>query len=100
MIPAFPAGSDGKESAYTVGDLGLIHRLGRSPGEGHSNLVQYSCLDNPMDGQLLLNDCFIRLCFGILGTKNINCFPLPEPQNLWCFLPRHCYCSSHFMAVK
>ena len=49
MIPAFPAGSDGKESAYTVGDLGLIHRLGRSPGEGHSNLVQYSCLDNPMD---------------------------------------------------
>ena len=49
MIPAFPAGSDGKESTYNVGDLGLIPRLGRSPGEGHSNLVQYSCLDNPMD---------------------------------------------------
>ena len=49
MTPTFPAGSDGKKSAYNVGDLGLIPGLGRSPGEGHSNLVQYSCLENPMD---------------------------------------------------
>ena len=43
----FPAGSVGKESACNVGDLGLITGLGRSPGGGHGNTVQYSCLENP-----------------------------------------------------
>ena len=38
-----------KESACTVGDLGSIPRLGRSPGRGHGNPLQYSCLENPMD---------------------------------------------------
>ena len=38
-----------KESACNVGDLGSIPGLGRSPGEGHGNPVQYSCLDNSMD---------------------------------------------------
>ena len=41
----FPGGSDSKESAYKVGDLGLIPGLERSPGGGHGNLLQYSCLD-------------------------------------------------------
>ena len=45
----FPGGSDGKESAYSVGDLGLIPGPGRSPGEGNGNTLQYSCLENPMD---------------------------------------------------
>ena len=45
----FPGGSDGKESAYNVGDRGWIPGLGRSPGEGHGNPLQYSCLENPMD---------------------------------------------------
>ena len=45
-----PDGSDGKESACNVGDLGLICGLGRSPGEGNRNPLQYSCLENPMDG--------------------------------------------------
>ena len=40
-------GSDGKESACNVGDLGLVRGLGRSPGGGHGNLLQYSCLENP-----------------------------------------------------
>ena len=40
-------GSDGKESACNVGDLGLIPGLGRSPGGGHGNPLQYSCLENP-----------------------------------------------------
>ena len=40
-------GSDGKESAYNSGDLGSIPGLGRSPGEGHGNPLQYSCLENP-----------------------------------------------------
>ena len=42
----FPGGSDGKESACNVGDLGSIPGLGRSPGEGHGNPLQYSCLEN------------------------------------------------------
>ena len=46
---AFPGGSDGKESAWNAGDLGLIPELGRSPGGGHGNPLQYSCLENPMD---------------------------------------------------
>ena len=44
-----PGGSDGKASAYNVGVLGSIPRLGRSPGEGNGNPLQYSCLENPMD---------------------------------------------------
>ena len=44
---SFPGGSDGKEFACNVGDLGLIPGLGRSPGEGHSKPLQYSCLENP-----------------------------------------------------
>ena len=45
----FPGGSEDKESACKVGDLGLIPGLGRSFGEGNGNLLQYSCLENPMD---------------------------------------------------
>ena len=43
----FPDGSDGKESSCSVGDLGLIPGLGRSPGEGKGYPRQYSCLENP-----------------------------------------------------
>ena len=45
----FPGGSDGKESTCNAGDLGSIPGLGRSPGGGHGNPLQYSCLENPMD---------------------------------------------------
>ena len=45
----FPGSSDGKESAYNAGDPGLILGLGRCPGEGKGNSLQYSCLKNPMD---------------------------------------------------
>ena len=44
----FPGGSDGKECAGSVGDLGSIPGFGRSPGGGHGNLLQYSSLENPM----------------------------------------------------
>ena len=44
-----PGGSDGKESARNVGDLGLIPGLGRSPREGNGNPLQYSGLENSMD---------------------------------------------------
>ena len=43
-------GSDGKASAYNAGDPGSIPGLGRSSGEGNGNPLQYSCLENPMDG--------------------------------------------------
>ena len=43
----FPGGSDSKESACNVGDLGSIPGLGRSPGEGNGNPLQYSCLEKP-----------------------------------------------------
>ena len=48
--PGKPSNSDGKASAWNAGDLGLIPGSGRSPGEGNGNPLQYSCLENPMDG--------------------------------------------------
>ena len=50
MYHDFPGDSDGKASAYNAGDLSSIPGLGRSPGEGNGNPLQYSCLENPMDG--------------------------------------------------
>ena len=47
LIEVFPGGSDGKESAYNAGDLGSMSGLGRFPGEGHGNPLQYFCLENP-----------------------------------------------------
>ena len=49
MYVDFPGGSDGKESACKVGDLGLISGWGRYPGEGSGNPLQYCCLENPKD---------------------------------------------------
>jgi len=46
----FPGSSDGKVSACIEGDLDSIPGSGRSPGEGTGNPLQYSCLENPMDG--------------------------------------------------
>ena len=46
----FPGGSDGKASACNVGDPGSIPGSRRSPGEGNGNPLQYSCLENSMDG--------------------------------------------------
>ena len=45
----FPGGSDRKESACNVGDLGSIPGLGRFPGGGHGNPLQYSCLENHLE---------------------------------------------------
>ena len=45
-----PGGSEGKASTCNVGDQGSIPRLGRSSGEGNGNPLQYSGLENPMDG--------------------------------------------------
>ena len=50
LLQSFPGGSDSKASACNLGDLGSIPESGRSPGEGNGNPLQYSCLENPMDG--------------------------------------------------
>ena len=52
VVLGFPGGSAGKESAYNAGDLGSIPELGRSPGGGNGNPLQYSCLENPMDREV------------------------------------------------
>ena len=48
-LKGFPGGSNGKESAHHVGDLGSIPGLGRYFGGGNDNPLQYSCLENAMD---------------------------------------------------
>ena len=45
----FPGGSDSKEFACNMGDWGSISELGRSPGGGNGNPLQYSCLESPVD---------------------------------------------------
>ena len=47
VLDGFPDGTNGKEFAYNLGDLGSISGSGRSPGRGHGNPLQYSCLENP-----------------------------------------------------
>ena len=51
---SFPSGSEVKASASNAGDPGSIPGSGRSPGEGNGNPPQYSCLENPMDGEAWL----------------------------------------------
>ena len=50
IITGFLGGSDSKASDCNAGDLGSIPGSERSPGEGNGNPLQYSCLENPMDG--------------------------------------------------
>ena len=50
LFGGFPGGLEGKVSVCNAGDPGLISGSGRSPGEGNGNPLQYSCLENPMDG--------------------------------------------------
>ena len=50
LMDASLGGSDDKEAACNSGDLGSIPRLGRYPGGGHGNPLQYSCLEN-LQGQ-------------------------------------------------
>ena len=50
ILWCLPGGSEVKASAWNAGDLGSIPGSGRSPGEGNGNPLQYSCLENPMEG--------------------------------------------------
>ena len=94
MIPNrnFPDGSEGKASVYNARDLGSIPGLGRFPGEGNGNPLQYSCLENPVDGgawcrllsmglQRVGHDWATSLSLSALIAK----LALPS-QHLWCYL--------------
>ena len=60
-----------KESVCNAGDPGSIPRLGRSPGEGHGNPFQYSCLENPMDrGARRLSRCRVGHDWGDLACMH------------------------------
>ena len=61
----FPGGSDGKESACNVGDPGSIAGLGRFPGGGHGNPLQYSCLENPHGQRSLVG-------YSLWGCKELD----------------------------
>ena len=50
-LEGFPGGSEGKASMCNAGDPGLTPGPGRSPGEGNGHPLQYSCLENSMDGR-------------------------------------------------
>ena len=53
-LMGFPGNSAGKKSTCNAGDLGSIPGLGRSPGGGHGNPLQYSCLENPQGQRSLV----------------------------------------------
>ena len=61
----FPDGSDGKESACSMGDLGSIPGLERSPGGEHGNPLQYSCPENPHGQRSLVG-------YSLWGRKELN----------------------------
>ena len=72
-------GSDSKESPCNVGNLGWIPGLGRSPGEGNGNPLQYSCLENP-HGQMSLAGYSPRGCKSqttLCKLYSTGLFPLP-----------------------
>ena len=81
----FPGGSD-KDSTCNVGDLSLIPGLGRSPGGGHGNTFQYSCLENPHGQRSLAGyspwDHQESGMTERLSTKNIYCIYMHGMQHL------------------
>ena len=96
---SFPGGSNGKESSCSVGDVGLIPRLGRSPGEGNGYPRQYSYLESPWTEEAGGSQSTESQRVGHSWTTNtfpffILAFPPPPPRSqsplhsppvlLWC----------------
>ena len=92
----FPGGSDGKASAYNVGDPGSVPGSGRSPGEGNGNPLQNPCLENPMDreawhstvhgvakGRTRLSDFTSLQCVYVSGPLSVSpTLSFPEGRKL------------------
>ena len=89
----FPGGSEVKASACNAGDLGLTPGLGRSPGEGNGNPLQYSCLENPMDREAWRATVQIRsvaqLCPTLCDPMNRSMPGLPVHHQLPEFTQTH-----------
>ena len=73
----------GKKSPCKVADLGLIPGLRRSPGGGHGNPLQYSCLENPMD-----RGAWWAAVHGIIKSRTQ---PTDREQHSTCLLTKKCY---------
>ena len=86
-IHPFPGGSEVKVSACNVGDLGSIPGSGRSPGEGSGNPLQYSSLENPVNGEAWWATYSPRGCKESDTTERLNFhfhFHTPLPSSPWC----------------
>ena len=82
----FPGGSEVKASACNVGDLGLIPGSGRSPGEENGNPLQYSCLENPVDGR-----AWWATVHGVAKSRiwlSDFTFTFPSPEQDWINEPK------------
>ena len=99
----FPGGSDGKESAYSVEDLSLVPGLGRSPGGGHGNLLQYSCLESLHEQRSLKGyspwGCNESDMTELLSTAQHNRMILRIRQIISCFCSRSSV-TQHFIQRK
>ena len=79
QLPCFPGGSDGKEPTCNVGDLGSIPGLGRFPGVGHGNPLQYSFLENPHGQRSLVG-------YSPWGGKESDMTERLSTQHAWGYL--------------
>ena len=96
LYQGFLGGPDSKESAYNTGDLASIPWLGKSPGEGNGNPLQYSCLENPMDG-----GAWRASVHGVTESRTWLCDatftlspvlkPLTAPVVLWTGVSSRCF---------
>ena len=85
IFQGFPGGSYGKQSACNA-DLGSIPRLGRYPGKGNGNPIQYFCLENPMDREawqatvhgVAQSWTWLSNCHSTLGSFKARCNYLAE----------------------
>ena len=66
----FPGGSVVKTAPANAGDTGLIPELGRSPGGGHGNTLQYFCLENPVDRGALWARMRVGVTEGFMGSQS------------------------------
>ena len=76
MVWGFLGGSDGEEATDSAEDLGSIPGLGRSPGGGHGNPPQYSCLENPHEQRSLA-------CYSPWGSKESDMTERLNAAHVW-----------------
>ena len=84
----FPGGSGGKESANSVGELDSVPGSGRSPGEGNGSPLQYSCLENSMDGGAWR-------ATGLWACQVLDTTEVVTPKILVGLSPQSCSLSQH-----